>query len=328
MNIIDLNKDVCSLTDTGLVRKANEDNCSFQETINGFLFVVCDGMGGHVAGAKASSIAVNNIVEFFSKEKYTNIKQALEDAITSANLQILYAVAENSELKGMGTTVCVVLVNDAQVWFAHVGDSRIYLYNNQQQRLYRLTKDHSIVQSLVDSGEITEAEAEKHPQRNRILKALGMKSVLQATVCDMPLLPVTGDVILLCTDGLTCMVSDATLLQILKENTTIQEKGEQMLSLAIKAGGIDNVTLQLVQVSNSPHQQSVFESKNVPPREPVVNENEKAEMVNNDNEKNDNENKENVPIEKKKRKKSWIIFLILGLVLIAVGAFLVKNYLL
>jgi protein phosphatase len=325
MNIIDFSKDVYSVTDVGLVRKANEDNCAYQETINGFLFVVCDGMGGHVGGAKASSIAVNSIVDFFSKEKYTNFKKALTDAITYANLEILYKVAENPELTGMGTTACIVLINDDQVWFAHVGDSRIYLYSNQKQQLYRLTKDHSIVQTLVDTGEITEADAERHPQRHRILKALGMKSVLQATVCEMPLLPANDDIILLCTDGLSCMVNDTVLQHTLEQNLSLQEKGDQMLKLAKQEGGIDNITIQLVNVSNSTHTISIFESKNNSSLLPIVNENIKNENIENENVKN--ENIENVCPKKKIGKKLWIIFLILGIVLLALGAFFVKKYL-
>jgi serine/threonine protein phosphatase PrpC len=279
------------------------------ETINGFLFVVCDGIGGHAGGETASSIAVNNMVYFFTKEKYTDLRYALTDAIIFTNQQILNAAADNQDLKGMGTTICVLLIREEQVWFAHVGDSRIYLFNHQQKQLHRLTKDHSIVQTLLDKGEITDAEAETHPQRNRILRALGVKSEIHPTVCNMPLLPANGDTVLLCTDGLTCMVCDEVLEHILQQNIPLQEKGNQMILTANQAGGVDNITLQLVKMSNSPHKQSVFESKNAVHPETII-----------------NETNENEPREKKKRKNlRKIILIILGIVLLAGGAFFIIN---
>jgi len=262
MNLIDFNKDVFSVTDVGLVRQANEDNCYAAETPNGFLFVVCDGMGGHVGGAKASAIAVNSMVNFFTKERYAVIHQAMEDALGYANKQILQTANENPELKGMGTTACVLLIRDDKAWFAHIGDSRIYLFCNKQQQLCRLTKDHSIVQGLVDQGIITEAEAEGHPNRNRILKTLGIQKTIQPDVCTMPVLPAKGDVFLVCSDGLTSMVNDEIIQHILTQKTPLTEKGENMLTFAKQAGGKDNITIQLIQVSNSPHAQSVFECKN------------------------------------------------------------------
>ncbi len=252
MKLIDFDRDVVSITDVGLVRKANEDNCFATETPNGFLFVVCDGMGGHVGGAKASTIAVTSIVNFFNKEKYVLLHQALNDALLYANRQIMKAAAENPEFQGMGTTACVVLMRDDKVWYAHVGDSRIYLYNNSQRKLYRLTKDHSVVQGLVDQGLISEAEAENHPNKNRILRTLGIKQDVLPEVCSTPALPAKGDVLLLCSDGLSGMVSDEILQHILQQKTPLQEKGENMVAFAKQAGGVDNITLQLISISNSP----------------------------------------------------------------------------
>jgi len=262
MDLIDFNKDVFSVTDVGLVRQANEDNCYAIETPNGFLFVVCDGMGGHVGGAKASAIAVNSIVNYFTKEHYAIARQALEDALIFANKQILDVATANPELRGMGTTACVLLLRDDQAWIAHIGDSRIYLYCNKQQQLHRITKDHSVVQSLVDQGIISEAEAEHHPDKNRILKTLGIKKEIYPEICTMPVLPAKGDVFLICSDGLSGMVNDDVLQHILDQKVSLQEKGENMLAFAKQAGGTDNITVQLIQVSNSPHENSVFESKN------------------------------------------------------------------
>jgi len=262
MNLIDFRKDVVCLTDIGLVRQANEDNYYATETPNGFLFVLCDGMGGHVGGDKASSIAVSSIVSFFVQKEYTIIQQALADALIVANKQILIAAKENPDLTGMGTTACIILIQEDKVWFAHVGDSRIYLYCNEQQRLHRLTKDHSVVQGLIDMGFISEEEAEHHSQKNQILKTLGVKDDLQPDICTMSVLPANDDIFLICSDGLTGMVADDILQHILTQNTPLSEKAQNMLTLAKQAGGTDNITLQLIKISNSPHRTSIFESKN------------------------------------------------------------------
>lgn len=262
MNLIDFNKDIYSVSDVGLVRKANEDNCYAAETPNGFLFVVCDGMGGHVGGARASAIAVNSIVNFFTKEYYAVVGQALEDALNFSNSQILAVAAEQPELKGMGTTACIVLLRDDKAYFAHIGDSRIYIYCDKQQQLHRLTKDHSIVQGLVDQGVISEAEAENHPNKNRILKTLGIKNDIQPDICTTPVLPAKDDVFLICSDGLSGMVNDELLQHILEQKVSLQEKGDNMLTFAKQAGGTDNITLQLIHINNSPHANSVFVSKN------------------------------------------------------------------
>lgn len=262
MDLIDFNKDVFWVTDTGLVRAENEDNCYVAETPNGFLFVVCDGMGGHAGGKEASTIAIESIVNFFTKEKHVVIYQALSDALVYANRQILNVAVERQELKGMGTTACILLLRDDKAWFAHIGDSRIYLFCNRQQKLHRLTKDHSVVQGLVDKGIISEAEAEHHPEKNKIIKTLGINKEIKPDICNMPVLPAKGDIFLICSDGLTGMVSDEVLQHILKQKESLQEKGANMLSLAKQAGGTDNITIQLVHVSNSPYKKSIFESKN------------------------------------------------------------------
>ena len=255
---------ILSATDTGLVREVNEDSCGTIETPNGILCVVCDGMGGHVGGAEASRIAVDCIMQHLSKEVYTDIKKALSDALDFANLQIFGTASENSCLRGMGTTACVLLVQDNQVWLAHVGDSRIYLYVAKENRLHRLTKDHSYVQGLIDQGIIYEEEAENHPDRNRILRALGIKEDMQADVAERPVLPAKGDIFLICSDGLSGMVSDSHMQAILSDKTGLLEKETALMTAAKSAGGTDNITFQLVKINDSPHKKSIFESKNVP----------------------------------------------------------------
>lgn len=245
----------------GNVRTAQEDSHDIAIlTPNGDVFVVCDGMGGHVGGKQASSIAVKSIIEHLKKEKYDQPMQALNDALQFANMQILGYAKEHPELRGMGTTACIVLLQDTEAYIAHVGDSRIYLYMGKEQQLHRVTKDHSYVQTLVDAGQITDEEAEHHPNKNRILKALGIKPELVPT-CNV-LRPKNGDCFLICSDGLNGMITDSTIEGVLKQNIPLADKGERLIQLALEAGGHDNITVELIQITSSPHTQSQFISFN------------------------------------------------------------------
>ena len=250
----------------GNVRTAQEDSHDMAiMTPNGDVFVVCDGMGGHVGGAKASSIAVDSIIEYFKKEKYDNIPQALNDAIQYANMQIIGFASANPEFRGMGTTACIVILKDNEAYIAHVGDSRIYLYLGKEKQLHRITKDHSYVQNLVDAGQISDDEAEHHPNKNRILKALGIRPDMTPTVDVVH--PKNGDIFLICTDGLNGMISDNTILQVMKQDVSLEKKGELLINLAMQGepgypGGQDNCTLELINIDNSPWQNSEFTSYN------------------------------------------------------------------
>jgi protein phosphatase len=256
--------EVYSATDVGLKRKENEDSCATLQTSNGYLCVVCDGMGGHQGGATASRIAVDCIAQYMNKEVYTDIRQALTDALEFANMQIVGTASEHPELSGMGTTACVLLIQDENVWLAHAGDSRIYLFVAKERRLHRLTKDHSYVQGLVDQGIITEAEAESHPYKNRILKALGVSETLNPEVCRQAVHPAKGDIFLICSDGLSGMVSDKLIQEtLLPTKITMKQKVSTLMSLAKAAGGTDNITIQMALVTESPYKKSVFESKNL-----------------------------------------------------------------
>lgn len=242
------------LTITGQVRKANEDSCGYLSVPNGELFVVCDGMGGHVGGATASHIAVSQIIEHFKGKKYDDIYQALNDALKRANTQILGEAAANPSLKGMGTTACIVLVDGSDAYIAHVGDSRIYLYEAAKRRLFRITRDHSLVQALVDQGQLDDRDAEHHPQKNVIMMALGTKEDMIPEVYRSPVQPATGDMFLICSDGLSGMVDDNGIEAILSSGATVEEKVQQLVDNANMPGkGLDNITAQLIQVTYSPY---------------------------------------------------------------------------
>lgn len=260
LTIID-NNNIFQKDVIGNVRTAQEDSHDIAVcTPNGDVFVVCDGMGGHVGGKQASSIAVKSIIDYLKREKYGNAIQALNDALQFANLQILGYASEHPELKGMGTTACIVLLQNSEAYIAHVGDSRIYLYLGKEKQLHRITKDHSFVQALVDAGQITDEEAENHPNKNRILKALGIKPDLSPSIDQV--YPKNGDVFIICSDGLSGMVSDAKIEEVLMNNESIENKGETLINLSLAAGGLDNITLELIQIVSSPHTKSVFKSYN------------------------------------------------------------------
>ncbi len=248
------NLEAYGLSITGQVRKANEDSCGFATVPNGELFVVCDGMGGHVGGATASRIAVEQIIQHFQAQLYPNVYQALHDALCRANIQILGAADADPSLKGMGTTACIVLVNGTDAYIAHVGDSRIYLFESQNQRLFRITKDHSFVQSLVDMGQLDDRDAEHHPRKNVIMKALGSKEELKPEVYPSPVQPAKGDMFLICSDGLAGMVDDNCIEAILASDQSTEQKVLDLVTNANVPGkGLDNITAQVVKVLESPY---------------------------------------------------------------------------
>lgn len=260
LTIID-NSNIFQKDVIGNVRTAQEDSHDIAVcTPNGDVFVVCDGMGGHVGGKQASSIAVKSIIDYLKREKYGNPIQALNDALQFANQQILGYASEHPDLKGMGTTACILLLQNSEAYIAHVGDSRIYLYLGKEKQLHRITKDHSFVQALVDADQITDEEAEHHPNKNRILKALGIKPDLSPSIDQVH--PKNGDVFIICSDGLSGMVPDAKIREVLMQNESIENKGETLINLALTAGGLDNITLELIQIVSSPHTKSVFKSYN------------------------------------------------------------------
>lgn len=244
----------CSIT--GRVRPANEDNYGYlKDSVNGDLFVVCDGMGGHVGGAVASKMAVDAIIGYLSSQKFNDIVGAMRDALQLANQIIIDKTKSEPSLKGMGTTACILVVQDGLVRIAHIGDSRIYLYASDTGVLHRITKDHSYVQRLIDVGELNDWEAETHPNKNIILKALGVKPTLtfhEGDVPEKPVIPMEGDVFMLCSDGLSGMLNDDHIEVILRGRDDVDGKIRQLLSEANAEGkGVDNITVQLIKINQS-----------------------------------------------------------------------------
>jgi serine/threonine protein phosphatase PrpC/LysM repeat protein len=240
-----LNFEFGNHTDVGRVRQANEDYLGYFNTLNGHVFVVCDGMGGHLGGATAAQMAVNSVRSFFEHRFYDFPREAMRQALLYANGQIHAAAQQDPQLRGMGTTCVLVLFRKGEVWYAHVGDSRIYRFGNG--RLERLTRDHSYVQQLMDQGLLTEAEAENHPRRNELTRALGTAREVIVDVTSQPLIPGFGDVLLLCTDGLTGLLSDETIRLELAGGGSVQQRAVRLVERANETGGYDNITVQLIQ---------------------------------------------------------------------------------
>lgn len=232
-------------TDMGLVRETNQDAFSFGSFDDGNCWaVVCDGMGGVSGGQVASAICVEKVSEAL-KRGYRNgmtvssAKNLLTTAINAANSAVFKQSQENFELKGMGTTVVAVIVLESICIIAHVGDSRAYLLNDE---IKPITKDHSFVQLLIDTGKITEFEAQFHPDRNVITRAVGIEHVVDVEIDIVDIN--TNDKLLICTDGLNGYVPDADILK------TVNEYGdsstEKLVETANNAGGRDNVTVVML----------------------------------------------------------------------------------
>lgn len=240
-------------TDVGKKRAANEDNMYNDITQNGLVSVVCDGMGGHVGGATASKIAVTTIIENLNNVYYDDPRIAIGESIDRANRAIIQKTEEQPELVGMGSTCVLLIVRGGKVYIGHVGDSRIYLVRSK--RIVQLTKDHSYVQMLVDHGDITKEQAEHHPRKNEITNALGIPNMSPATVAEDAIIPEAGDCFVLCSDGLSGMVSDDAICKVISRQVEMnaQERVDKLVAMANENGGVDNITIQLVEFSVSPN---------------------------------------------------------------------------
>jgi len=252
-----------SKTVLGLVRKANEDNIGSitkpnKSNIN--LRIVCDGMGGHIGGAKASKIAVESIKEYFSNNPNPVPQVALKEAINFANLQIYGSAQADPEFKGMGTTCTALLESEGLIYIAHVGDSRIYIHTDQ--KLYRITKDHSYVQELVDKGEITDQQMETHPKKNQLTRALGIGAEVEVEVVSKPILAKSGDFFMLCSDGLSGLINDKMINSVLTTDSAIETKVNNLITMAESAGGHDNISVDLIEIIDSEHIKTQFVNKN------------------------------------------------------------------
>lgn len=230
-------------TDIGKMRKLNEDSYFVYRNENLLGGMVADGMGGQNAGEVASAMAAKIVKEHIINEfnpdmDYAQIGEMVRIALIEANRSIFSYSKSNPELDGMGTTATLAIIYKNKLIAAHVGDSRIYLIN--EDGIKQVTKDHSYVQELVLRGEISKEAADSHPAKNYITRAVGSEDILKV---DITILDYSGEIVLLCSDGLSNMLCDEQIEEIIKENEELQAGCEALVSLANKKGGLDNITV-------------------------------------------------------------------------------------
>ena len=246
-------------TDVGLKRDHNEDNLLVSDELG--LFAVADGMGGHAAGEVASETAILQIENFVQKvhrdpdkevplepkDGLTSDELVLHTAVIIANKRVCSLAEENKTYGGMGTTLALIYFTEGKAHVAHVGDSRVYLF--RENELTRLTRDHSWVNEQVERNLISEEEAHDHRWRNVITRALGSRDTIEAEISSMD--PVPGDVYLVCSDGLTSMIDDDAIVQCLRSNNgDLDRTCAELVRLANEAGGLDNISVVLVCIES------------------------------------------------------------------------------
>ncbi|MBS6610213.1 MAG: Stp1/IreP family PP2C-type Ser/Thr phosphatase [Peptoniphilus harei] len=233
---------VVSATNVGNYRKNNEDSYFVNDSKN--LYILADGMGGHLAGERASKMATDIIASHFKKNKNIrkteDVIEILSSSIKNANKEIFESSENNEDYRGMGTTVSAGFVLEDVLVYSNIGDSRIYKIN---KGIEQLTRDDSFVNYLIEIGDITEEEAKNHPKKNVLTKALGTTETLDVYVNTLKI--EKDDIFLFCSDGLTNMISDEEIFKIVKENTPEVAK-DVLLNLALENGGLDNITFILI----------------------------------------------------------------------------------
>jgi PPM family protein phosphatase len=240
---------IANRTDIGRVRQVNEDSLWVEQLPSGIVAaVVADGMGGHLAGEVASRMTVDSLQASISQATAgmtdEECEALLQSAVKHANEIVYTTASSNEQYSNMGTTVIIALVEGERAVIAHVGDSRVYKAN--ADGLVQLTDDHTLVNELVKSGQITPEEAAVHPRRNVIMRAVGTDPEVSADVSVYSL--AASDILLLCSDGLTDMVSTDQMLEtLLTETLDLDGKAERLVSLALHGGGDDNITVVLLQ---------------------------------------------------------------------------------
>lgn len=236
------------MTDKGKVRQHNEDSGAIIRNKSGQrLAIVADGMGGHRAGDVASSLTVEKLTELWTMvEEIKTADEAenwLKTNILKVNRYVFDYASNHPECEGMGTTIIGVISTENFSTIAHVGDSRCYLYN--EDGFKQITEDHSLVNELVRMGQISKEDAEHHPRKNVVLRALGTDAQLDIDV--MTIIFEEGDIIFICSDGLSNKVTDQQIKEVLEKETTLEEKASALIETANLNGGEDNITVVILE---------------------------------------------------------------------------------
>lgn len=234
----------------GLVRKLNED---YIYVSNNPYFILADGMGGYKGGQIASRLAVESAKDFFEETPQVSVsEEVMKKSILYANKVILNQKKEYPDLNKMGSTLITVAINKNKIYWAHVGDSRIYIYNNK--KLTQITEDHSFVMNLVKSGSINKYEAKYHPRKNEITRAVGVRENLEVDTGEILL--ENNTVILICSDGLSSIIEDSIITKVLssydfKSDEDLKSCSKNLIQLVYDAGANDNISLILISFENN-----------------------------------------------------------------------------
>lgn len=233
------------MTDTGRMRSQNQDAAfATGEAIGGLpnLFLIADGMGGHRAGEYASGQAISIVRQQIAENQGTEPVRIMNQAITTANCRLYREAQRDSAKTGMGTTLVAASLMGESLCAANIGDSRLYIYGRNGLR--QVTRDHSVVEEMVRKGEMRQADMRTHPRRNLITRAVGAEPEVRIDFFDETVRP--GELLLLCTDGLTGMVEDEGIANILSQQLQMKDKVLALIDMANKNGGKDNITIILI----------------------------------------------------------------------------------
>jgi serine/threonine protein phosphatase PrpC len=310
------------ITDTGKLRTNNEDSFIAQPVLNGHLIaaVVIDGVGGYAGGEVAARIAHDTILDRL-KTKTDDYILLMKDAIAAAN-EAIYTekkVSRSNDQMACVLTLALADINNNKFYYSHVGDTRLYLFRDHS--LVKITRDHSFVGFLEDSGRLTEEAAMRHPKRNEINKALGFDAFNKADdyieTGESPFLP--GDTILLCSDGLSDMIGNSAIISVLSTKKSLSEKAKALVDAANEAGGKDNITVVLVQNTKTPLIQTATK-----PVQIVKKSDQQYDQLASEKHISEQRN----TLSKSKKRRSLVPFLILMFILIlgALGWILYQNY--
>lgn len=234
-------------TDIGKIRQKNQDQAVvIANTKNQVLAAVCDGMGGHKAGEIASRIVMDHIVSCFKvNPAFLNeeeVKTWIFETILQSNMIVKKMAKGNKDHEGMGTTVVLAILMEDTLYISHVGDSRAYICDSQQ--LVQITKDHTLVNALIDQGAINQEEAKNHSQKNVLLQAIGASEDVKPSFYSLDF---QGKTLLLCSDGLYNSIDETTIFDILKEEMKVNDKVQTLIDFANQHGGHDNIAVSIIE---------------------------------------------------------------------------------
>lgn len=233
------------MTHIGQKRNVNQDYLFYSDEPIGNLpnlYIVADGMGGHKAGDKASSFSVERFVELAAHSFLEHPLYLMKETLVQVNQELVNLSKEKEEYEGMGTTFVAACILEDELYVMNLGDSRLYLFSDD---LVQITKDHSLVEELVRSGQLTKEEARNHPQKNLITKALGVDTAIEPDFFQIDLK--IGDKILLCSDGLSNMVPDEEIEKILRRTSDIKQTVNLFIEQANQEGGLDNIAVLVAE---------------------------------------------------------------------------------